>query len=132
MVLVAGPDSIVLLTQSLLDFDHPALTFRMHPSSGAIVAEHPPVGPDLLALDLHDEDVIKLEAELPQFGDHHHGEFVGSQRRFLHLNLLGKFGTNCASAPRLIDNCYAIASSGMKMGALSYRAMSGRENELRR
>jgi hypothetical protein len=37
MMLVAGPDGIVLLTQSLLDFDHPALTFRMHPSSGAIL-----------------------------------------------------------------------------------------------
>jgi len=79
MMLVARPDSIVLLTQSLLDFDHPALTFRMHPPSGAIVAEHPPVGSDLLALDLYDEDVVKIEAELPQFGDHHHGELVRSQ-----------------------------------------------------
>jgi hypothetical protein len=78
-MLVAGPDRIVLLPQSLLHFNHPALTFRMHPSSRAIVAEHPPVGPDLLALDLYDEDVVKIEAELPQFGDHHHGEFAGSQ-----------------------------------------------------
>src|SRR3954466_14299735 len=98
MMLVARPDSVVLLTQSLLDFDHPALTFRMHPSSGAIVAEHPPVGPDLLTLDLYDEDVVKIEAELPQFGDHHHGEFVRSQCRFLHLNHLGKCGTHYASA----------------------------------
>jgi hypothetical protein len=132
-MLVAGPDSIVLLTQSLLDFDHPALTFRMHPSSGAVVAEHSPVGPDLLTLDLYDEDVVKIEAELPQFGDHHHGEFVRSQCRFLHLNHLGKCGTSCASgAPRPIDNCYASASSGMRMGALGYSAMSRRENELRR
>jgi hypothetical protein len=78
-MLVAGPDRIVLLTQSLLHFDHSALTFRMHPPPGTIVAEHPPVGPDLLALDLYDEDVVKIEAELPQFGDHHHGEFAGSQ-----------------------------------------------------
>src|SRR4051812_11978077 len=82
-MLVIGPDSIVLLTQSLLDLDHPTLTFRMHPPPGTIVTEHPPVGPDLLALDLDDEDVVKLEAELPQFGDHHHGEFAGSQCRFL-------------------------------------------------
>jgi hypothetical protein len=76
-MLVSGPDRIVLLTQSLLDFDHPALTFRMHPSSGAIVAEHPPVGPDLFTLDLYDEDVVEIEAEMPQFGDHHHGESFG-------------------------------------------------------
>jgi hypothetical protein len=131
-MLVARPDSIVLLTQSLLHFDHTALTFRMHPSSSAIVAEYPPVGSDLLTLDLHDEDVVKIEAELPQFGDHHHGEFAGSQCRFFHLNHLGKCGTHCASAPRPIDNCYASASPGMKMGASGYSAMSRRENELRR
>ena len=81
-MLVVGPDSIVLLTQSLLDLDHPALTFRMHSPPGTIVAEHSPVGSDLLALDLYDEDVVKIEAELPQFGDHHHGEFVGSSVDF--------------------------------------------------
>ena len=131
LMLVTRPDRIILLTQSLLDFDHPALTFRMHPSSGAIVAEHPPVGPDLLTLDLYDEDVVKIEAELPQFGDHHHGEFVRSQCLFLHLNHLGQCRTLRVSATA-IDNGYASASPGMKMGASGYSAMSGRENKLRR
>ena len=63
-MVVVGPDRIVLLTQSLLDLDHPSLTFRMHPPPGTIVAEHPPVGSDLLALDLHDEDVVKIEAAI--------------------------------------------------------------------
>ena len=59
MMLVARPDSIVFLTQSLLDFDYPALTFRMHPPPGTIVPEHPPVGSDLLALDLHESSRSK-------------------------------------------------------------------------
>ena len=37
----------------------------MHPSSGMIVSKHPPIGPDLLALDLYDQDVVKIKAELP-------------------------------------------------------------------
>src|SRR5262245_49125173 len=88
--LVVGPDGIVLPTQPLLDFDHPALTFRMHPSPGTIVAEHSPVGPDLLAFDLYDEDVVKIEAELPHFGDHHHDELARSHCRFFHLDYLDK------------------------------------------
>jgi hypothetical protein len=68
---------------------------------------------------------------LPQFGDHHHGEFVRSQCRFLHLNHLGQCRTLRVSATA-IDNGYASASPGMKMGASGYSAMSGRENKLRR
>jgi len=30
-----------------------------------IVSKHPPIGPDLLALDLYDQDVVKIKAELP-------------------------------------------------------------------
>ena len=131
LMLVTRPDRIILLTQSLLDFDHPALTFRMHPSSGAIVAEHPPVGPDLLALDLHDEDVVKIEAELPQFGDHHHGEFAGCQCRFLHLNHLGQCRTSRVRATAHRQwLCQRVAR--MRMGVSGYSAMSDRENKLRR
>jgi hypothetical protein len=28
------PDGVIFLTESFLDFDHTALAFRMHPSSG--------------------------------------------------------------------------------------------------
>jgi hypothetical protein len=41
------------------------------PSSETIVSKHPPIGPDLCALDLYDQDVVKIKAELPEFGDHH-------------------------------------------------------------
>jgi hypothetical protein len=34
--LLGRPDVVILLTESFLDFDHPALAFRMHPSSGPL------------------------------------------------------------------------------------------------
>jgi len=43
----------------------------MHPSSGTIVSKHPPIGPDLFAWDLYDQDIVKIKAELPEFGDQH-------------------------------------------------------------
>src|SRR4051812_7178715 len=105
----------------------------MHPLSGAIVPKHPPVGPDLLALDLHDQDVVKIKAELPQFGDHHDGKLVRTQRRFFHL-ITSVSAAQIAHVRRghVTASLRDSVSSGQRMDALRYSAMSARETGLRR
>ena len=87
---------------------------------------------DVLALDLYDEDVVKIEAELRNSVTIITASSFGVSVHFFISTTSGKCATKCASAPRLIDNLYASAPSGMMMGASGYSAMSRWENELRR